>query len=149
MTAQSRVRASVLIAAIVAAPAIAAADAETSTATIVPVYSVPVYSTPSGPVYDVPAGTYVIVPATVYVEPSITVYGDRRSEDQAITDDVANAIADDPRISGYVGVETLRNDVTLTGLVTTPGQAQRAARDARSVDGVRDVHNYVRARVGG
>ncbi len=39
--------------------------------------------------------------------------------------------------------------VTLTGRVTTPGQVDIASREARSVDGVDDVHNYIRTRVGG
>ena len=37
----------------------------------------------------------------------------------------------------------------LTGRVTTPGQADIASRDAASVDGVREVRNELRTRVGG
>jgi osmotically-inducible protein OsmY len=83
------------------------------------------------------------------VQSRITIYADRATESQLITRDVVDEIARDPQISGYVGVETRHNDVTLSGLVTTPGQAERAARDARRVDGVRNVSNNVRARVGG
>ncbi|SRR5258708_1934136 len=78
----------------------------------------------------------------------VTVYGRRATQDQVINSAVVDKIANDPGISGKVGVETRRAEVTLTGLVSTTGQADRAESDARSVDGVQDVHDYVRARVG-
>jgi hypothetical protein len=156
MRALSTLRASALLAGLAAAGAGFAAQAiEVSRTIPSDVY----YVTPSADYYYVTTGYapttttvdyyYVVPAATIYAEPAITVYGERRTEDQLITEDVADAIGNDPRISGYVGVETRRNDVTLTGLVTTPGQADRAGRDARSVDGVRDVHNHIRAKVGG
>ena len=86
---------------------------------------------------------------TTYVEPDIVVTAPRASEDQLITYDVMDRIATDPHIQGRVGVETYRNNVTLTGRVTSPVQVERAERDAKSVDGVRDVNNLLRARVGG
>ena len=55
----------------------------------------------------------------------------------------------DPYISGRIGVETRDNEVTLSGSTTTPGQARRAARDAYSVPGVRNVSNEIRPKVGG
>jgi osmotically-inducible protein OsmY len=81
-------------------------------------------------------------------EPPVRVYGWRSTEDQLITNEVVNTLANDPRLSGYIGVETRNREVSLYGRVTTPGQVERAERDARSVDGVRDVHNYVRPKVG-
>ena len=105
-------------------------------------------------VYPLPTTVYrdpapVTYAAPVYSQPDIVVVAPRLSEDQLITRDVVDRIANDPHMSGRVGVETYRNDVTLTGRVTTPGQVDRAERDARSVEGVRDVTNLVRPRVGG
>ena len=39
-------------------------------------------------------------------------------------------LASDPRLSGRIGVDTYRNEVTLRGRVSTPGQVDRAGRDA-------------------
>ena len=100
----------------------------------------------ANPDYTPPA-VYYTQPVT-YVAPRITVRGSRGDEDAAISDDVAYAIASDTRISGRIGVDTERNVTTLTGRVTTRGQADMAARDASAVDGVREVHNLLRARVG-
>ena len=83
-----------------------------------------------------------------YTEPAIIVDAPR-SVDQAITNDVVDRIASDPRVSGNIGVSTYNSTVELTGRVTSSGQADIAARDARSVDGVRDVQNNLQARVGG
>lgn len=71
-----------------------------------------------------------------------------QGEDQRITNEVMNKLSNDPRLSGKVGVETDRGQVTLTGLVTTSGEADRAERDAESVDGVTAVSNQVNALVG-
>ena len=95
------------------------------------VYDEPVYTTP------------------VYSAPDIVVTAPRADEDTLITMDVADRIATNPGISGQVGVETFRNDVTLTGRVTTPGMVDRAEREAKSVPGVREVENRLRPRVGG
>ncbi len=101
--------------------------------------------------YTEPARTYYYEPATTvtYVEPSITVTEQRLPDDVRITNDVIDAIADDPYISGRIAVETYDNDVTLSGSTTTPGQARRAARNAYSVPGVRSVSNELRPKVGG
>ena len=87
-------------------------------------------------------------PVYYYSEPAIIVDAPR-SEDQAITNDVVDRIASDPRVSGNIGVSTYRNKVELTGRVTNSGQAEIAGRDARSVEGVMDVQNNLQARVGG
>jgi len=88
-----------------------------------------------------------------YVEEPIIVTAPAASDDAWITQDVMDAIGSDPRIPGDVGtaigVSTYRQDVTLTGRVVTSRQAEIASEDAHSVDGVNDVDNYVRARVGG
>jgi osmotically-inducible protein OsmY len=62
---------------------------------------------------------------------------------------VVNALLRDPFLSGRIGVETDRSEVTMNGFVGTPGQIERAGRDAKRVDSVMDVRNYLRARVGG
>ena len=81
-------------------------------------------------------------------EPSITVTAQRSGSDQRINASVVAGDRGDGRISGRIGVDTLNANVTLTGRVMTPAMAERAASDARSVDGVADVTNYIRARVG-
>ena len=52
-------------------------------------------------------------------------------------------------LSGKIGVESVDRVVTLSGYTLTSGQAYRAGRDARSVEGVRSVRNEIRPRVGG
>ena len=106
--------------------------------------------------YYEPATTYYYyepAPATTYYyyrEPDVVVTAPRYyNDDRRITDDVVTVLANDPRLSGKIGVETFRNDVTLTGRVSTPGQARIAERDARVVDGVREVRNHLRTSVGG
>ena len=101
--------------------------------------------------YAVPEDEPVVyyAPTIVYVEPPIAVYATRATDDELITDDVAYRLASNSRLSGNIGVETERRVVTLTGRVTTPGQVDIASREARSVDGVDAVHNYIRTRVGG
>jgi osmotically-inducible protein OsmY len=81
-------------------------------------------------------------------EPSITVTAMRSGADQRVNASVIAAIAGDARISGRIGVDTFNANVTLTGRVMTPAMAERAATDARGVEGVSDVTNYIRARVG-
>ena len=155
-----------LSALLLAAGAVVAAPAFADTIT----YVVPVERTVTTYyVWDSSTGAYVERPAyaeepvvtappastVIYEEPRAVTYSDdivvtapRASSDDLVTYDVMDRIATDPGISGRVGVETYRNDVTLTGRVSTPGQAERAGRDARSVSGVREVNNLIRPSVG-
>jgi hypothetical protein len=93
-------------------------------------------------------------PSVTYAEPlpsvteEIIVTAPRMTEDQAITADVVDRIATNPNISGRIGVETYNRDVTLTGRTVTEGQAERAEREAKSVEGVKEVTNLIRPRVG-
>lgn len=104
----------------------------------------------TAPVYDPAPRSYDPAPVTVvYEAPPITVTAPRLTEDEAITRDVVDTIASDPRISGRIGVETRRNTVALSGVVTSSRQADLAARDAQSVPGVWEVNNGLRTRVGG
>ena len=82
-----------------------------------------------------------------YVEPPITVYSPR-DEDVAINNDVVDTIASDARVSGKIGVQTFRREVTLNGRVGTNGQRTIAETDAYSVDGVDRVNNKLHAAVG-
>ena len=100
-------------------------------------------------VYDSPY--YYEAPAVTYVEPAptIVVTAPRDAdEDYLINSGVADTIAADPGIRGHVETQTYRNTVTLGGRVPTPGMVDRVERDARSVDGVRDVEDLVRPIVG-
>lgn len=98
--------------------------------------------------YVQPAETYYYT-TTDYSAPPIIVTAPRMTEDELINRDVVDVLAHDPYLSGRIGVETVDNDVTLSGSVTTPGQVRRAERNAMQVAGVRDVNNELRARVGG
>jgi osmotically-inducible protein OsmY len=70
------------------------------------------------------------------------------AEDQRINNDVIVSIANDSSLDGKIAVHTEDGVVTLTGLVTTPGQIDRVLMDTTSVAGVRDVDNQVDAQVG-
>jgi len=62
--------------------------------------------------------------------------------DTAITTKVKAALAGDPDVKGRdVSVETFRGTVQLSGFVSSPESAARAADLARQVDGVRNVQN--------
>jgi BON domain-containing protein len=115
------------------------------------VYTQPGSTAYSQPVttYTPPATTVIYGPGTVTYQDDIVVTAPRESRDQMITNDVVDTIAADPRVGGRIGVDTYRDNVTLTGSTATRGQADRAERDAKSVEGVRDVTNLVRPRVGG
>ena len=95
-----------------------------------------IYESPG--VYYAPTSQAIIVTAPRYAD-----------EDYLINTDVANTLAQDPTIRGHVETQAYRNTVTLGGRVTTPGMVDRAERDAKSVDGVREVENLVRPVVGG
>jgi hypothetical protein len=112
-----------------------------------PVYS---YDEPRIRYEPLPSHYYETRTATVYEPEPIVVTAPRRTEDQAITAEVLDNIAYDPRITnGNIGVETRRGTVELSGLVTTPGQARAARQDAQAVPGVTDVQSTIRSKVGG
>ncbi len=106
----------------------------------------------------VPADRVYVPPTTYYyyTEPSTTVIYNApplivtapRPTDAQINQDVVDTLAADPRLSGRIGVETRDRDVELSGVVTTEGQALHAERDAKSVYGVRNVHNEITSRMG-
>jgi hypothetical protein len=107
------------------------------------------YVAPSSDYYAAPSTEYYVAPSTVYYEePPIVVTAPGANSDVLINDDVVTSIASDPRIEGRIGSDTFNGNVTLNGRVGTPIQAELAARDARSVDGVNDVENRIRPVVG-
>lgn len=127
-------------------------DLQPRTYTVEPVTTT--YVVPSRAYYSAPASTttyYYTSPSlneVYYQSPdAILVEAPPLSGDQAITHDVVDRIASNPKISGRVGVETYDGNAELTGRVTNPRQAELAERDARSVDGVRDVRNELRTRL--
>ena len=67
--------------------------------------------------------------------------------DTAVRAAIIDRIAADPRLQRQVGVVVMNNLVTLTGTVTDPNQVEWAEEDARSVDGVTQVTNLVRADI--
>lgn len=83
-----------------------------------------------------------------YSLPSMSVTAPRLSEDERLRNAVMDRLSADSHIHGLIGVESYRNVVSLTGRVTTTLQKERAETIARSVEGVRDVNNYLTARVG-
>ena len=73
------------------------------------------------------------------------VAGTSATEDEAITNDVVASLASDPRLDdGLIGVETFRNEVTLTGRVGALRHVDIAESRAAEVPGVREVHNHLR-----
>jgi hypothetical protein len=109
---------------------------------------------PAAPTPDetaaVPAtGNPTIVPHIEhYAMPSTVVTAPRPSDDELLRTAVVDRLAADPRLSGRIGVETYRHRVSLTGRVATTGQKDHAEQIARGVDGVWEVQNFIRARVG-
>jgi hypothetical protein len=84
-----------------------------------------------------------------YYAPRITVRRAYANENALITEEVKDELARDARLDpSRIAVETDRNVVTLSGLVSTPGQARIALQDAHRVEGVHEVRNYLRPRVG-
>ena len=90
----------------------------------------------------------LVTDRTLEREP-IVVQERRLTEDERIQAEVMHRIANNPRLSGLVGVESRGSVVRLSGWTRTVGQARHAESDARSVMGVKYVQNEIRPRVGG
>ena len=68
----------------------------------------------------------------------------RQLDDAAVATAVREAIRTDDSLRGAnVTVDARRGVVTLTGMVRTAAQRDRAVSDARSVNNVRDVNNLL------
>ena len=112
-----------------------------------PAEETPITPAPEEVQAPVPAAATAANPP--YTEPPITVTITPEDRDTLIKKDVMDALANEPNLSGKIGVETDNQVVTLTGRVSTTGQVDRAGRIARGVVDVNDVQNLLRARVGG
>ena len=99
------------------------------------------------PAFAQTADDYVEAPMPSYSEPIIVTEASDR--DDAITRNVVDVLVNDSRLAGRIGVQTVDQEVELTGIVTSPGQWRQAERDAKSVYGVRHVHNKLATRIGG
>lgn len=95
--------------------------------------------------------TVVLVPVEErsVVQTAITVEERRLTEDERIQAQVMDKLANHPRLSGKIGVESQDAVVRLSGYTITAGQAYRAGREAGSVMGVKYVQNEIRPRIGG
>jgi len=81
-------------------------------------------------------------------DPPITVTEQRLTVDERIQQQVMDKLANNPTLSGKVGVETRDQVVNLSGYLMTNGMVMRANRDAGSVVGVRYVVNEIRTKIG-
>src|SRR5688572_24363294 len=127
MTLRTKLLATLIAAA--ATPVLGAEVIEIVTPATTTYYAVPA-STETRTYYYVTEGTpaYVQSPTVtevIYEAPTITVEAPR-SNDERITSDVVYTLANDPYLSGRIGVETRDGDVNLSGSVATPGQVRRA-----------------------
>ncbi len=112
-------------------------------------FAVPAFAAQAVVTGSAPAASLHLASAEVGYAPPIVVTETRGSQDLLITSGVVDALSQDARLAGRIGVETLDGDVELTGIVTTAGQSRQAERDAMSVSGVRRVHNQLATRIGG
>ncbi len=94
--------------------------------------------------YHVAFGKAVYVPAAPIIVTEV-----RTIDDEFITRGVVDTLANDSRLAGRIGVESIDGVVGLSGIVTTAGQSLQAERDAKAVSGVRHVHNQLATRMGG
>ena len=69
-------------------------------------------------------------------------------QDEFITQQVMEVLANDSRLAGRIGVQTTDREVELSGIVTNASQSRQAERDARSVYGVVHVRNTLATRIG-
>ena len=69
------------------------------------------------------------------------------AEDAAITTKVKAALINDATVKAAdVNVNTFRNEVQLTGFVSSSAQANRAVEIARGISGVKSVKNDMRVK---
>lgn len=158
MTLRPKVRNAALVGALTAVTLSAWATHDAYNSTYVPAYTPAPHvmidhTAPMEPVLIedtlAPNETVIAVERTYVPQPAVTIEERRLSEDERIQLVVMDRLANNPRISGKIGVESHDSVVTLTGYTRTVGQAWHAERDARSVVGVRYVQNQIRPRVGG
>ena len=89
----------------------------------------------------------VLPPVFATSESSMTIT-EQRLTDERIQAKVMEVLANNPELSGKVGVESKDQVVNLSGYLMTSGQVMRAGRDASKVQGVRYVVNEIRPQLG-
>lgn len=68
-------------------------------------------------------------------------------DDATITSKVKSKLFADDNLSGFaIDVDTFKGEVTLTGGVNTSSDKQHATELARSVEGVRNVNNFLKVK---
>lgn len=153
MIIRPKFRSAALVGALAAVTATAWATGEAvSNSTYVPAPAVAVTESlaPNEAVVTVDESTSApVVERGTIAQPAITVEQRRLSEDERIQAVVMDKLANNPRLSGKIGVESRDSVVRLTGYTRTVGQAWHAEREARGVVGVKYVQNEIRPRVGG
>jgi osmotically-inducible protein OsmY len=71
-------------------------------------------------------------------------------DDATITARVKTALLNDPQVSGLrIDVDTAKGVVTMSGIVRSAAEEQRAIQLARQVDGVRDVRSTLQVNPAG
>lgn len=104
--------------------------------------------TTKAPTRDVVVLTADAVPKTEAPRSRVDVEGRRLSPDERLQNAVMSAITRQPNLSGQIAVEARNAVVRLSGWTTTPGQSLRAEKAAARVEGVRQVLNEIRPRMG-
>lgn len=68
-------------------------------------------------------------------------------DDATITTKVKAKLLDDSQLSGFaISVSTFEGEVTLTGAVDSEDAKEHATAIAKSVDGVKEVHNLLNVK---
>jgi hyperosmotically inducible protein len=68
-------------------------------------------------------------------------------DDATITSKVKSKLFADDRLSGFaIDVDTFKGEVTLTGGVNTQEDKQHATQIAKSVEGVKNVNNFLKVK---
>src|SRR5262245_53415348 len=68
-------------------------------------------------------------------------------DDATITTRVKTALLNDPQVSGLrIDVDTVKGVVTMSGIVKSPAEEQRAVQIARGVPGVNDVKSTLQVQ---
>ena len=90
------------------------------------------------------------VPAVAATPPDspIIVTEPRATADELITRQVVDTLSSDARLAGRIGVQTVDGEVELSGIVTNASLSRLAERDAKGVQGVRNVRNLLATRMG-
>ena len=78
----------------------------------------------------------------------VDVEGRRLGRDERLQHAVMSAIKRAPNLTGQIAVEAKDAVVRLSGWTLTPGQSLRAEKAAARVEGVREVRNEIRPRMG-